>query len=462
MMLQAFLSMVGFILVTSFIGFNIVLAYSKRGDFGFFELAGLSYLFGTAAISIEIFLFGIFKAKFITFNIITPWLILCIFNISQLRTKNRTSELPSFSFYKISLFEYIIAALLIFSISYAFFAALMRPVESYDAVAIWSLKAKILYLAHTMPKDFFVNPMVQAAHPDYPLLLPLSEVWFYTFIGSFNDYLVKVLFPLNFLAFLVIFYAFLKRAGVGRIYALIFTFMLSSIRQFNNYASNGYADLPMAVYASITFLALYFWIKEKNIAYFWTAFLSCIFSMWTKNEGVIVMLGMLLMVCINIFIQVKHEKRRLRSFNSVIIAAILLISFFAAWSLFKVSMNLHNDVVNAQALAGYKTINIFKRACAILYEYQRQAFGIKYWNFVWLAFTIFIWLGAKKIFSGEDKYIVMPLLFIWLCYTAVYFITPQDIEWQLRTTTSRLLLHILPLAVFYIALQIDRILNTPQ
>ena len=70
-------------------------------------------------------------------------------------------------------------------------------------------KAKIIYLAGGINKSFFTDIAAnfQGAHADYPLLIPLSEAWVYTFLGSFNDILAKAIFPCFYLSFIFVFYA---------------------------------------------------------------------------------------------------------------------------------------------------------------------------------------------------------------------------------------------------------------
>jgi hypothetical protein len=263
---------------------------------------------------------------------------------------------------------------------------------------------------------------------------------------------------MNFLAFLAVFYVFLKKAVANRFLALICVFMLASIRQFSNYAANGYADMPMAIYGSITFLGLYLWIKEKAPAYFWTAFFSAIFAMWAKNEGAVVLLGFITVLMIHIFSRNKAGGEVKVSYKGAVFAAGLLVALFISWSIFKASIHIHDDVVNSSTFTHINLLGLFKRSLAIFYEYQRQAFGVKYWNLAWIIFIGLAVYKASGSFSKENRFIMIPFFLILLCYTTVYFITPNDVTWQLRTTMSRLLIHILPLAVFYIALQTKRIL----
>ena len=117
--------------------------------------------------------------------------------------------------------------------------------------------------------------------------------------------------------------------------------------------------------------------------------------------------------------------------------------------------------MNSKVFVGYDISGIFSRVASILYEYQRQAFGVKYWNLAWIAFILIAAAGFKKLFSEEIRYITIPIFFTLACYTAIYFITPNGIDWQLRTTASRLLIHILPLAMFYMAFEAGLLLNKP-
>ncbi|MDD5428194.1 MAG: hypothetical protein PHI58_03035 [Candidatus Omnitrophica bacterium] len=471
MMTGDLLNILGFILATSFAGFNIIIAYDRKDNLSEMEMAGLSYLFGIGAIAVEMFIMGLAGIKFTAVYILLPWVLLAIVNIPRFKArfgkKNpaaaaRCGEACSNRpFYGIA--GKIAAALLVFVICYAFFVALVRPVESYDAVAIWSLKAKILYLDKTVTPDFLniIKTKFHGAHSDYPLLLPFSQVWFYTFTNNFNDILVKVLFPSGFLAFLAVFYMFLKKAGIDRALAVIFTFFLASIRQFFNYSTNGYADMQVAVYISVTFLAFFLWARKKEPAYFWTALFSCLFAIWTKNEGMVTLLGFILVSCIYIFERLKIGTGRISGHRKMIFSIICLTALFIAWEFFKRHAGLRDDVVNSKVFAGYDISGIFSRAASILYEYQRQIFGVKYWDLAWIAFILIAAAGFKRLFSGEVKYITIPIFFTLACYTAIYFITPNSIDWQLRTTASRLLIHILPLAMFYMAFEAGLLLNKP-
>lgn len=444
--MAAFLSLIIFVVTTSFAGFNIIMLFDRKSVFDWPAKLGLSYLFGIGAITLQMFIMGLFKFEFITGCILAPWVILFLFNLLVYHRQGRINAIFEKSpAPKFDIFEKILVILLSFQVIYTFFRALIRPIESYDSVSIWALKAKILYLAKTIPADFFhmINTSFHGIHADYPLLVPFSEVWFYTFLGNLNDHLVKIIFPLNFLAFLLIFYSLLRKVTGKRNISLLFTFVLASIKQFSDYATIGSADLQLAIYCFLTFVFLFMHRRYGSNSYLAASVISCIFAFWTKNEGSIILLITVILLAGSFF----RGRRPLFAIS-------ILFAVFTAWWLFKANLHLKSDIINIGAFEGLSAGKACKRIMAIAYEYQKHVFGFKKWNLMWIAFLYFVIVRFKGLFRG-CRYIIIPLGAILSVYTAVYLITPHDIDWHLATTASRLLIHILPLAVFFIAFNVS-------
>jgi hypothetical protein len=469
------LSLILFVIVTGFAGLNIIMLFDTKNAFNWQERLGLSYLFGIGAISLEMFIMGLLKFEFVTTCILTPWALVFLINIlryhrmGRLKARNKdvvglngtvppkggTVHFRTDNVF--SRFEKILVFLLSFQVIYTFFRALSKPIEAYDSVSIWALKAKILYLAKTIPAGFFdtINASFHGIHADYPLLLPFSEVWFYTFLGNLNDYLVKVIFPLNFLAFLVVFYSLLRRVTKKRKTSLLFTFILASVKQFSDYATIGSADLQMGIYCFLTFIFIFMWVKYENSAYLTSSVISCIFAFWTKNEGGAVFLIALALLTASLK-KSPSEPGRFGMVKEARRGIVILFIVFLAWLGFKASLHLKNDLINIGAIRSFSFSGIYKRIIPIAYEYQKHIFGFKKWNLVWIGFLYFVIVRFKTLFTAY-RYITIPIGGILLAYTAVYMITPQDIHWHLSSSASRLLIHILPLVVFFIALNINNI-----
>lgn len=454
--METVFSVILYFLITALVGINIIMISDRSGALGLIETAALSYLFGIAVISIEMFVMGASRVKFTALHILLPWIILSVFNIvpfyRRFIGRPRPTKPPRA---RSDLTEKFITALLVIAVLYTFFVALSKPIEDYDSVAIWAYKAKALYLVS--PADFLnvIKARFTDVHPDYPFLFPLSQAWLYVLMNNFDDYAVKAIFPASYLAFLLIFYSWFNKASANRKLSLALTFILASTSHFSFYATNGYADSQIAIYYSIAFISFYMWVKRKISVYLFIAVFSAIAAFWTKNEGspmLMIMLGLLILFIIKNY---RSSGFGHPVFKNILLSIIILSLSFVLWEFFKRSVGFRNDIINSATLRHLNPVTALTRLAPISYEYQKIVFGIKYWNIAWIVFIFAAIRNFKHTFSDRYVYITVPLFTMLLVYTAIYMITPQDIVWHLTVSAERLALHIFPLAVFYTGMVIN-------
>lgn len=437
--------------ITLSIGWSIlsIISYNRKHLFFIIEKIALSYAFGLAAVSIEMAILSSVGIKFSIFSILVWWLpvfltafILAV-SIDRLsgaentiRDKSNLSFLEKFCIFGIS-----------FEVFYAFFRALIKPLESYDSIAIYALKSKIFYLANIIPHNFFTDLKSFVPHIEYPLLIPLSETYFYTFLGSLNDQLVKVIFPLYYISILAVFYSILRRF-LGRKYSLLFTFLLATVPQFKDYATIGYTDLPLAFYYSVSALYLFLWMKEKETLYLILSFLTSIFSVWTKTEG-LMLTGINLMVVV-IYILLEGRVQFRQAFYYLLFSLVSISAYIFIRK--TLGLGLHGDVTQRGPSDLARILLNIKNVPSILYEYQIQFFGPKKWNIVWIIFLFTFVANFKNSFSRGIRFITVTLIFIFLGYTSIYIMLSKSITWYLSTTASRFFIHFLPLVLFWLVL----------
>ena len=435
--------------ITIFIGWNIFCAIrGRKDDFSFLETVGLSCLFGFGAVSFEMFIIGLFGLKFTIFNILIVWLPLVVFNIVS---KKSTIEIGKIK-RPITRFEAVLMGLISLQVLYNLFRALIKPIASYDAVAIYAIKAKVLFLAHGIGGDFFqgLGTFFRDSHPDYPLFVPLSETWIYTFLGKFNDIIVKAIFPIFYLSFIFIFYTVIKRLTNKRSVAILFTFLVATVKQFADYSTISVADMLLGIFFAISIVYLYLWIVERKKGFLNISLLGTLCLIWTKNEG-------LLLSLITVAVGLNYLATRIKTFDkksikdlTVYIACIIVA--FIGWSLFKQQNALVNENFNLSMISIKGFFQNINRLPAIMYEYQKHIFGFKKWNIIWIVAGFLFIKYVKDSLSGNIKYITFALLIFLTGYTLVYVFSAVEIGFLLSTTWSRFLLHILPVAVFWMAI----------
>ena len=438
--MYATMMLIAWLLFTLAVGAG-VLSILYKGSISLYlpERLALSYALGLGAITIEMAILSAFGVKLGIFPIVacSAPLVICAFYFRKGGCERFIDE------GRLSLLEKFFITAILFEILYAFFRAFIMPIESYDAVAIYGIKAKIFYLAGGIPRDFFSRFGDFIPHAEYPLLIPLSEYSIYTFLSSFNDIASKAIFPLYYVSTLGVFYCILRR-NIGRKISLLFVFLLATIPQFKEYATNGYADLPAAFYYSASFFYLFLWIKEKRNAHLWLSFALSALCVWAKTEGLI-LFGANIIIAALYFVSSGKDRRK--SCAIYIVGSVLSI---AAYLIARKNLGLEisNDFVSSK-------LDIFqavKRIPEILYQYQIQFFGPKKWNIAWIIFILAFIMNIKKAFSGELKVITFSILIVFVSYSAVYMLTPLDLSWHLATTVGRLFLHFLPVVLFWLAI----------
>lgn len=441
--------------VSTFLGFVFLRLLDQENKLMFQESLGLSYGLGLGIVAMIMTCLALGQIKFSIFNILVTFILILalLTGISKIfiKSKNKNPRI-NLARKKMSKGELFFLSFILLEVFAAFFVSMIKPIESYDAVAHWGVKAKIIYSLGGLPLDIFSRPSLYwvTFTGDYPWLLPFAQSYIYSFIGSFNDFAPKIIGPLFFAACLVVFYNILRRINLKRLPAIIFTFFLASIPHFNNYAATGYADLILGFYYSLGFLYLYLWFAEQKKIYL---LLSAVFSAlagYVKCEGIL--LASINVITFLIFILSKGTENKKVIFKNFIFYIIILAALSAPMFLLKqiTCANLSNHTVSFKAFSTIKLENLF-RLPSIMYAYQKQFFNLRLWNFTWVLFFagLFFLILRKVLFKKELKFLIVALGIIFLAYICIYVISP-DVRQDLRTL-NRLLLHFLPLVIFFIA-----------
>ena len=89
--------------------------------------------------------------------------------------------------------------------------ALSQPLLSFDARAIWGMKARVIFSYGQIYGEDFFDPYRLHAKQRYPLGIPLAQSFVYHMVGEVDDRLGKIIFPGFFLALCLSFYAALRQ-----------------------------------------------------------------------------------------------------------------------------------------------------------------------------------------------------------------------------------------------------------
>jgi hypothetical protein len=159
----------------------------------------------------------------------------------------------------------LVAGLLVFLI--LFRLAGVQGLVEFDAIAAWSLKAKIMHLySGSELVQWFSNPRLAHAHLDYPTLVPSLHAATYDSLGHVDEFVTKF-WPTWMLLFLLLALTSLNRGGKGRFHAPHFALLgilLLPVTQIHVQWEGG--TLPMVFFTVMGFVQCALWLMGKDRA----------------------------------------------------------------------------------------------------------------------------------------------------------------------------------------------------
>ncbi len=417
------------------------------------ERLSLSYGLGLGFVSLGMLIMSIFGLRLNLINILAPWVGYTL--VSRLYHRRRSGRRPAgrVLVFRMPAGMRAIDYFLIFGVgvelSYAFFRALIKPIESYDAVAIYAIKAKMIYLAGSITGYVLDNAVRYFPHPDYPLNIPIAEAFGYIFMANMNDLLVKALFPIFFAALLCITYSAVRRIGT-RSYALLFTFILASIPQVNAYAQNAYLDLVLSFYCFASAIFIFKWMQDtKGWGCLMISAAMAGLGGWTKNEGLMYCGVNILVICMFAGIDRAMPISGKIKIIAVYIATLCAISL--PWALIKANLGIANDEIDMRNINPVYLAGHIGRIGPVLYEFQKEFFGPKKWNIFWPSCAITMAFAYKRLFTGVRMYIAAYIALAIIGYIVFYIVSYVDVRFFAGKTWSRFLVHFLPIVLYYVA-----------
>ncbi len=148
----------------------------------------------------------------------------------------------------------------------AFAQTLLTPHHFWDERSIFAIKGLVLAADGSVQSRDLHDPDFVQYHPRYPLLIPLAEQHVYALLGSVDDRLSKVVFPLLYLGLVLTMAGVLsRRVQPGA--AWLFALLLATVPVLMPYELgflSGQADAPMACFHGLTLL--YLWDALESAA----------------------------------------------------------------------------------------------------------------------------------------------------------------------------------------------------
>ena len=330
------------------------------------------------------------------------------------------------------------------SISFAADAA-VEPHGEWDAWAIWNLRARFLYRGYPEYWRDGFSPLLGWSHVDYPLLVPLSVARGWTFAGRETTAVPAVLAAIFALGIVV---AAAGSVGRARSWSrgLLTAAAILACPTFVKYSSSQCADVPLAFFILATFLSMSRAFESpSNRGAWWMAGAAAGLAAWTKNEGLL-----FLVVCVTV-VAVRSiaagGRSGLKCAGGFLLGALPMIAALVALK----ALASGNDLLQAQSaqslVTAFGSVDRVTTVAAgigqVLWSGGAGAVGV----LPIVAGFLFV-VGLDRPLNPVPVIGLVAMALLIAGYAGVYAMTPHDLEWQMKTSLDRVMLHAFPTLVW--------------
>ena len=325
--------------------------------------------------------------------------------------------------------------------------AAMQTDLGFDAVFNFELKARLAFEHATrgeIPLAFFSDDSRVWSHPRYPLLVPFAEFWIYAWLGRVDQHLVKVLFPLFYVALLCVVGGAVQRL-TNRGTALLAVAALGSLPPLTVIpgAISGYAEVPLAAAIAAATTCALAGVQDRRDRAFWLAGALAAVGAWTKVEGAI------LALCLGAAV-ITFAGRKAAPL------VVLPLAVIVAWTIFQQTWGIpEKDFPSLSphiALANLERLPVIARVAA------RELVTPGHWGLLWPSLAAVAVLGLVQRRLRDVHVVLASVVCVPMCvYAASYlFSSWTDVEGHVRTSFVRLLVPLAPIAIIFVAAQLSR------
>lgn len=310
------------------------------------------------------------------------------------------------------------------------FTGLENPHGGFDAWYNWNIVARFIYRGGSEWQATFLRTL---SNPDYPLFVPISIAlsWFYiqkeTIFAPLVFHFILSLFAVGLLFAFIYAFKGIKQATLAVILFIAQPISISGMSQ--------YADFPLSyiILAVGGLTLLYFQAQEKQLALL-VGFLTGL-AAWTKNEGFIIIISSTM---VWIYIGWFYNRLALQNYILGLIFPLGIVI------LFKIFLAPSNGIISSWQTMLDRILDL-DRFILISQKFITTLWSVGGEYMIILIGIYAVLVGGTNKQNGGLKIIFGMILFQLFAYFAIYLVTPYNVEWHLKTSLSRLYLHVYPL-----------------
>ena len=422
----------------------LTLLAQKETQLSLTEQIAFSWLLGTGAVSLLLWIFGLF-----VHGVLLPGLvsIICL-SLGVVGWRRMVARplrrMPNS-------FQIFLGIIVFLEIAIVFYLSFVHTL-GWDGLLNWEIKAHYAFAnGGVIPATYFSDSGRAFSHPEYPLAIPFTELWLYLWLGEADQFWAKTVFPIFYVVGTFLLVAFGRRftgkEWIGLLMAA-FLFFVPQITVEVGSAIAGYADFPLSIFYLATIGCLFCAIEPKNDTFF-RLYAACLALLpWVKRDGLI--LWVVAAAC-GVFI-ISRTRRSARHFLALLPGLLII----CGWRFYLAAMHAPQSAdflpMNLETFSSH-----LDRIPPLFSALWAEFHNLPTWSLFWLVVAVGVAYLLGQMRKPGIPVLLTALFVPIVLYLLIYVFSswPNYLE-HVGLSISRLLLHVAPVGFLIILLGVSR------
>lgn len=333
-------------------------------------------------------------------------------------------------------------------------AACGAPLRIWDSWVTWGMKSRIIFLDGYVSPAVYADPSRAVTLLDYPLLASLNQAWLYGWLGAADDRLVGVLSVFHYLALLSLCACALRRWGASPLRTLATVTALALLPNLATWTGAVLSDVPLALYATIAGLYLAAWLQGEAAGALFVAALAAALLPWTKNEGLLLWLALVAaMLLVGLGARATRSGARpARPVWLALGALLLALLSNASWQLFLRAHPVPNVAFVPVTWAAWQAnANRLPTIARLVVTALVGARTSLVWPLAAALALARALLPRRPALAWPTIWLLTPVIYLGLVSLSFVFSDYQPYWQHVNNSIDRLLTHVTPLLLLWLA-----------
>ncbi len=336
----------------------------------------------------------------------------------------------------------------------AAFALVVPPFK--DSLVIWSLKALVIFQDGSVYSPDLVAENRFLFHPNYPLLVPLAQVFLFGLRGAALEHAAKIVLPLAHLGIGLALFSYLRpRLGARRALALAALlaatphfYRTDELYTFAGSTPSGYADPMLAALCGAACLQTLEWLARRQRADLLLAALFLGLAVFTKNEGAALALCVALATAAALLLD-RLRGRALPRARDVALGLFAFALVALPWAAHRATLPARDENYPERA-----RLEVFEqhawRIPTLAAAALEEGVAAGRHGLLWPLLLCALVARRRRLLRRENAFLCGVVAGMAAIYFAVFVVTPLHTVELVRATAPRLFFHLAAAVVLFL------------